>query len=295
MSARFDSPPGQFSAAARGAPPGATAPLDPARLAARLAAACVRCRVEVVGQIDSTNSELLRRARDGRLGNDMLLLAAEEQTGGRGRLGRPWQAAPGAAITVSLARHFALAPARLAGLSLVCGLAACTALAPHLGAHERRLGLKWPNDVLIDGRKLAGILIEVHARAPEDTLAVIGIGLNVTAPPATATIGAGLPPADLAALGVAVDRTLLLADLASALDDHLRQFSTHGFAPFVAAWNARHAWQNRAVTVHEGGTARQTGTARGVDAQGHLLLDTPTGPSRLIGGEVSLRRADGAP
>lgn len=279
----------------------AGAALDAALTRRHLALACARCVVEIVPAIDSTNSELLRRARSGALPAEpalFCLLAAEHQQAGRGRLGRTWVAPAGAALTVSFARRFALDIGALGGLSLVCGLALLDALR----AHGVDAQLKWPNDVLVADRKLAGILVEVHAEAPDRALAVIGIGINttpVTRPAVTGTAGApaALPPADMTSLRQAsgqrdpVDRNRLLADLAVALGQALEQFAADGFAPFVEAWNAAHAWRNRMVEVRSGEDSVLAGTARGVDAEGRLCIDTPTGLRTVIAGEVSVRAA----
>ena len=137
--------------------------------------------VEILPEIDSTNTELMRRARAGRL--EPVLLVAERQTAGRGRMGRDWTS-DGAALTFSLG--LPLAPRDWSGLSLAVGLSLVQSLHP-------RLCLKWPNDVWLDGRKLAGILIET-ASFGVDRYVVIGIGINLVAPPAA---GLRTPPAGL--------------------------------------------------------------------------------------------------
>jgi BirA family transcriptional regulator, biotin operon repressor / biotin---[acetyl-CoA-carboxylase] ligase len=271
-------------------PTSAIDPLDAGVLRGLLAQARLECELEVVQQIDSTNSELLRRARKQQLEADRFLLAAEFQTGGRGRLGRNWQADAGSAVTASYARRLHCSLATLSGLSLACGLAVRTALARHGVPAD----LKWPNDVLVRGRKLAGILVEVHAVDTTTTIVIIGVGVNVSTAPSAAD---GLDATSLAAISMleasgesAIDRCALLADLAIELDGHLDGFERAGFAAFVEPWNAAHAWRGQAVELLEGGKVQSSGIAGDVDRQGRLTVNTPAGPTLVLSGEVSLRR-----
>lgn len=281
--------------------------LDAAQLELRLALAGAPWAVNIAPIIDSTNSELLRAARAGRLPSGPVMLAAEIQRDGRGRFGRTWHAPLGTALTVSFARRFESELAQLSGISLVCGLAVCAAVRQH-GVEAQ---LKWPNDVLVQGRKLAGILVEVHVIDPHTVIAVIGIGLNVAG---DAQLQAHLAPGALPATSLAsvlaqhgsppplpMNRNALLADLAIRLDQHLQEFMAGGFAPFAARWNKAHALRDRPVQLSEpgergeageGGEASQSptlGVARDVDAQGRLRVDTPTGPRHIVSGEVSMR------
>lgn len=150
--------------------------------------------VEIVPEIDSTSSELMRRARAGR--TEPVLLLAEHQTAGRGRLGRHWQTAPGAALTFSFG--LPLAPEEWSGLSLVVGVAAAEALHPEVG-------LKWPNDLWWQDRKLAGILVETAGTAQgRERFVVVGLGLNIATPqPTDQALRA--PPAGLRELEPGID------------------------------------------------------------------------------------------
>lgn len=275
--------------------------LDAAQLELRLALAGAPWAVNIAPIIDSTNSELLRAARAGRLPSGPVMLAAEIQRDGRGRFGRSWHAPPGTALTVSFARRFESEVAQLSGISLVCGLAVCAAVRQH-GVEAQ---LKWPNDVLVQGCKLAGILVEVHVIDPHTVIPVIGIGLNVAgdaqlqphltrgALPATSLASVlaeqGTPPM------LPINRNALLADLAIRLDQHLQEFMTGGFAPFAARWNEAHAFRDQPIQLNEPGEAGLSGqppilsVARDVDAQGRLKIDTPTGSRHIVSGEVSLR------
>jgi len=274
--------------------------LDTAQLELRLALAGAPWAVNIAPILDSTNSELLRAARAGRLPAGPVMLAAEIQRDGRGRFGRSWHAPPGTALTVSFARRFEAQVAQLSGISLVCGLALCAAVRQH-GVEAQ---LKWPNDVLVQGRKLAGILVEVHMMDARTVIPVIGIGLNVAG---DAQLQAHLTPGALPATSLAsvlaqqgspqpepLNRNALLADLAIRLDQHLQEFMVSGFAPFATRWNKAHAFRDQEVRLsepHDSASAQLPtfGVARDVDGQGRLQIDTPSGPRHIVSGEVSLR------
>ena len=232
--------------------------------------------VEVLPRCESTNTLLLQRAR----GPDAqpCLLVAEEQTGGRGRLGRVWHAQPGASLTFSLA--LPLAPRDWSGLSLAVGVAVAEALDPHT---PPRIGLKWPNDLwLADGsdRKLGGILIET-ASNDSRRIAVIGIGLNI-APQAQWPQAAYLQE-----IGVPGDAPLVLQRIALPLLQALQAFERDGFAPFAERFAARDVLRGRTITSTA--TEVPDGTALGVDAQGALRVRRGEVEHRLASGEVSVR------
>jgi BirA family biotin operon repressor/biotin-[acetyl-CoA-carboxylase] ligase len=231
--------------------------------------------VEVLPEIDSTNSELMRRARAGQF--EPVLLVAQSQTAGRGRLGRSWQSGTQGALTFSLG--IALQPHDWSGLSLAVGLAVAEALHP-------ALQLKWPNDVWLQGRKLAGILIET-ASVGEVRYAVIGIGVNITMPDAT---GLQTPPAALSELLPGVDAPTALARIAVPLITAVRRFEVDGFAALQPAFSARDALRGQGVQCSDG----IVGVARGVDANGALLVHTDAGVKKITSAEVSVRPS-GAP
>ena len=221
-------------------------------------------RVEVVAQTGSTNADLLARvpSLDG-----PLLLAAVEQTAGRGRAGRPWLSAPEASLTFSLAWPFAGGPGRLAGLPLAVGVA----LVETLRALDVKVQLKWPNDLLKDGSKLAGILVETQA-VQASTWAVIGVGLNLALPDELES-AIGRPAASATWLA-RMDRNELLARLLDSLAAMAEEFSGQGFAPFCGRWNRAHAWHGFPVRILDRGEVLHEGIAMGVDDNGLLLLDT---------------------
>lgn len=232
--------------------------------------------VEILPELDSTNSELMRRARAGR--TEPVLLVAQRQTAGRGRLGRDWHSAPGDSLTFSLG--LTLAPADWSGLSLAVGVCVAETLHP-------ALRLKWPNDVWLDDRKLGGILIET-AGAGEGSAAaryaVIGVGLNIRARSAE---GLSTPPAALQELDPAAEAGATLGALAAPLVRTLQAFEQFGFGPFQARFAARDALRDRPVTLSNGAA----GTAHGVGETGSLLVHTAAGMQAVASSEVSVRPA----
>jgi BirA family biotin operon repressor/biotin-[acetyl-CoA-carboxylase] ligase len=256
--------------------------LSPQRLTALCRALAQQVTLEVVAETGSTNADLL--AELARLRGPKLLVA-EMQTAGRGRAGRVWHSAPGATLTFSLAWKFRLPVQALVGLPLAVGVVIAEVLSM-FGIDGR---LKWPNDVLKDGSKLAGILIETALAkngADEAVWAVIGIGLNLAMPDALAAqIGraaAALPARRL-------DRDQLMAALLDGLADALGMFEQHGFKLFKERWNRLHAYAGQQVTVLEGERVVHEGAAFGVDDIGRLLLDTAAGRIAVVAGDVSLR------
>jgi len=236
--------------------------------------------VEVVLETGSTNADLLARAP--RLA-EPLLLVAEHQTAGRGRAGRSWLSSSENSLTFSLAWKFDGGPQRLSGLPLAVGVALGDALA----LLAVRVELKWPNDVLKDGAKLAGILVETQSAPDGGTWTVIGIGLNLIMPDEVeAQLGRSAAGAPWLAR---MDRDVLMAALLDALVEALRLFARQGFGAFSGRWNLRHAWQGRHVLILDQGQVLQEGLAAGVDDSGRLLLDTAQGRIPVLAGDVSLR------
>ncbi len=238
--------------------------------------------VEVLEEIDSTNTELMRRARDGR--GEPVLLVAERQHAGRGRLGRPWHSAgKGApadgALTFSLG--LPLAPRDWSGLSLAVGVS----LADSLDAGGRHLRLKWPNDLWLDERKLGGILIETAWPQQAEGGAryvVVGVGLNLGP---RAAEGLATPPAWLRELDAAATAPGTLRQVAPPLLAAMLRFGLDGFAPFAARFAARDALAGRDVLLSDGSAGR----ARGVAANGALLLQRADGIVPVTSAELSVR------
>jgi BirA family transcriptional regulator, biotin operon repressor / biotin---[acetyl-CoA-carboxylase] ligase len=232
--------------------------------------------VEVLPEIGSTNTELMRRARAGRM--EPVLLVAEQQTAGRGRLGRGWASKAGESLTFSLG--LLLTPADWSGLSLAVGVALAESLHP-------RVQLKWPNDLWLADRKLAGILIETASfgeGGQAQRYAVVGVGINIAPRDAA---GLSTPPAWLQEVLPDVDAGGALLRIAAPLVQTILAFQTFGYAPFQARFNARDALRDRAVTLSDG----TTGTAHGTSEVGALLVHTARGMSAVTSSEVSVRPA----
>jgi BirA family biotin operon repressor/biotin-[acetyl-CoA-carboxylase] ligase len=232
-------------------------------------------------QIDSTNSELLRRAdRDAR---DRLVCFAEMQSAGRGRRGRVWRMPLGGGIAVSVLKRFEGPMAALAGLSLAVGVAATEALA---ACAIDEVALKWPNDLVARGAKLGGILVELGGDALGPCHAVVGVGLNLRVGAAAAAIDQAC--IDLAALAPSPSRVQVAARLVDHLVDALDRFAEHGFDAFAAAYARRDALYEREVELLQG-DRRRHGIARGIDARGALRVAFADGEEVVDSGEVSLR------
>ena len=228
--------------------------------------------IRTYASLGSTNDEARRLAREGAA--EGTVVTALEQSAGRGRHGRAWASPPGN-LYLSLLLRPNLPPGRLGELAFLAGLAVAEAVAALLPA-GRAVTLKWPNDVLVDGAKIAGILIEQEAEA-----AVIGIGLNVAHSPSDTPYPATSLAAAGAGTAVAAARACLLDRLAAAL----ARWRGEGFAPIRSAWLARAHPLGTALSVRlpEGAI---TGRFAGLDPTGALLIETAAGPRRITSGEV---------
>ena len=254
--------------------------------------------VEVLPEIDSTNSELMRRLK-GLPGQppqpEPTLLVAEQQSAGRGRLGRSWQSRRGDSLTFSLS--LPLQPADWSGLSLAVGISVAESLeAPAAGAP--RIGLKWPNDLWLSTpqgeRKLAGILVET-ALGDGVRQVVIGVGVNirpVPVPPADPALATAVAPGGLQELDPGMDAAHALLRIVPALVQAVQAFEQFGFAPFQARFALRDVLCGRDVRLSDS----TQGTAHGVTESGALLVHTAGGMREVTSSEVSVRpvQADGA-
>jgi BirA family biotin operon repressor/biotin-[acetyl-CoA-carboxylase] ligase len=243
--------------------------------------------LEVEWTLASTNAALLAREPPPPGAFDVLLV--EHQSAGRGRRGRSWLAPLGGSLALSLATSFDPMPRELAALSLVVGVCTHRALAAR-GA--RGLRLKWPNDLVTEGGKAGGILIDLRAESGGPAHVVIGVGLNLRldATVRAAVADTGTAAVDLASAGVdPADRNAIAAAL---LGEYLRgidQFSREGLAPFAAEWAAADALRDRPVRV-AGVADERLGIARGIDASGALRLELADGREvPVVSGEVSVR------
>ncbi len=244
--------------------------------------------LEVAWTVGSTNTELLSRANPPNGSSEVML--AEYQTAGRGRRGRAWLAPPGGAICLSLSWTFRDVPADLGALGLVIGV--CELRALHaLGVTGAKL--KWPNDVLVDERKLGGILIELRAESGGPACVVIGIGLNVAlgAPLLAQIAETGIAATDLVTAGlVEPSRNSVAGALVDSCIRGLLEFERDGLRPFVENWRDADALQGKMVDVRGAVGEVTRGLARGVDLHGALLVETAEeGLKKFVSGDVSVR------
>lgn len=265
--------------------------------------------IEIVEETGSTNADLMARMKALPQRHDALarpiVRVAYLQTAGRGRRGRNWVAQPGDALLFSLACVLPRSIDGLAGLSLAIGSALVDGLRTLPVAAPGQIALKWPNDVLLEGDKLVGILIETAWTTPDATAVVIGIGTNVRGADELAAkidalnAGASAPPVPgttptaLSRAWPGANLTDTFAAELNALEPALQRFGQAGFAAFQARWNACHAYAGREVVLFDQGKELMRGVAVGVDERGQLLVDTAQGREAVTTGDISLRIADG--
>jgi BirA family transcriptional regulator, biotin operon repressor / biotin---[acetyl-CoA-carboxylase] ligase len=266
--------------------------LDKAAIAQSLSPAArdVLDRLEVLLTVDSTNRYLAEHSTV--VPGKTQVCLAEVQNAGRGRRGRSWLAPFGSGICLSLAWQFAEAPPAFSALSLAVGVAVANGLRR---AGVEGVGLKWPNDLVWQNRKLGGILIEMRGESAGPAEVIIGIGINVHMP---ADVRLQLAEQQAVLVSdvheIARERTPTRNALVSALIEEnvamLQTFTERGFAPFVEAWRLLDSLADAQVKVISG-TETTFGTARGVEVDGTLLVDVNGQLRRFVSGEVSLRSA----
>jgi BirA family biotin operon repressor/biotin-[acetyl-CoA-carboxylase] ligase len=256
--------------------------LDHGRISARLPEGAL-AQLELLPETVSTNDWLRDQATPEV--NSGRACLAEYQRGGRGRRGRRWVCAFGSNIYLSLAWRFDLAMADLAGLSLAAGVGVARVLEAHgLKGH----GLKWPNDIYLEGKKLGGILVEASGEMEGPALAIIGVGINLQLEKDVAA-GIDQPWTDMAsALDCPADRNLLCGDLLAELIVTCRQFQNLGLSHFLDEWKAYDIHLGQRVELHLGSQVIP-GIYRGLDERGGLVLETSGEQRSWYAGEVSLR------
>lgn len=258
-------------------------PLDAATIRAGLSdlAATRLVEIEVRDEVTSTN-DLLREALAA--GRRLDACFAEYQAAGRGRMGRQWLAAPFGSILFSMVHDLPAGPASSAGLSLAVGVAAARAVE---ACGCPAVALKWPNDLLIDGAKCGGILVEIAGEVNERCPCVIGVGINLVMPETLASQCAGAVTAVGDHVRGPVSRNALASSLASELVQMLEGFNRSGFAAARDEWQARDACNGRVVRVTRGARVLE-GIARGVAEDGALQLQVAgCGVVRVTTGEVA--------
>jgi len=239
--------------------------------------------IRIVQRCNSTNAVLLAGKFD-----HPVLLAAEEQTAGRGRRGRQWHSAPGAGATFSILRRMQCAPQALPGLSLAVGVAAARALRA-LGAGE--VSLKWPNDLLAGGRhadaKLGGVLIETRVQG-ENILAAVGIGINCRP---VRGLAARLRRKLIALddlVQPAPSRNRVIAAVAREVLAALATYERAGLAAFAEDWRAMHEYEGRRLRVRLADGCTVSGIAAGLAPSGALRLQTRSGTREVADGRIVL-------
>jgi len=244
-------------------------------------------KLEILDEVASTNTYLMQQAAKGAA--HVTCVAAHVQTKGRGRRGRTWVSHLGASLTFSLLWRFQCGAAALSGLSLAVGVALIRALTS-LGVNH--VQLKWPNDVLADNKKLAGILIDLQGDLDGPSAAVIGVGVNFKLPEAVLK-SIDQPAIDLANVSdKSIDQSVLLGVLLKHMADVLSDFEQHGFLGVRDEWLRYHAYQNKPVRMLLPDGRDVQGTVKDVADDGILLVETALGLQRFSAGEISLRSVE---
>lgn len=256
--------------------------VTPGEILAGLQTRLVGRELVYFAETDSTNLQAQRLGEEG--APDGTVVVADGQSAGKGRLGRRWHSPPGVNLHVSVLLRPAVPPQRAPQLSFVAAVAVARAIHELCGLAAE---VKWPNDLLLDGRKVAGLLSEMNAESERIHYVVLGMGINVN-------MDADQFPEDLrypaTSLKLATGRRWPRAPLARLLLQHLdqlyAQFLDEGFAPIARQWEELCPWQGRRVEVDRGGD-RVQGLFAGIDDQGALLLDQgDKAPLRIYAGDV---------
>jgi len=243
--------------------------------------------IDVHTVVDSTNEVIKQKIHRGDLtdAHSGYTVFAEAQTSGRGRRGRQWVSPLGSSLYFSTHWRLEQGISATMGLSLAVGIALCEALT-ELGVAD--LGLKWPNDLYRDGKKLAGILIELEGQGADSCDIVIGVGINIRLPDLVAA-QIDQPYTDLADSGIALDRNTIAAAVLSQLISVMGEFERHGFSAMIERWNKFDCFVNQKVELIIG-QRTIAGIAKGVDGQGGIVLLSDDGEQTYFGGEISLRK-----
>ncbi len=241
--------------------------------------------LQIFTETTSTNEIILDQISHGSIHRHVVL--AEYQESGRGRRGRYWLSRLGSGICLSVGWRFEGSPETLMGLSLATGVGLIRALEK---TGIQNAGLKWPNDVLVDGRKLAGILLEMRGESAGPCNVVLGVGINVQRMPARQE-GIEQPRTDVETLlGHKISRNELASGVIKELLIMLQRYQEHGFTAFLPEWNTHDCLLGQQAVLLRAGE-EITGTVHGVDQQGALLMDINGQTERVISGDVSLRKA----
>lgn len=246
-------------------------------------------QVEVHTVVDSTNEIIKQKIQKGELIHAApgYTVFAEAQTAGRGRRGKQWISPLGSSLYFSTHWRFEQGISATMGLSLAVGIALSEAL-NELGIAE--LGLKWPNDVYYQGKKLAGILIELESQGADSCDIVIGVGLNILLPEDVSK-EIGQPYTDLSDSGIELDRNQIAGTILANLQKTLIEFEAGGFKVMTERWNQYDCFVGERVKLLIGQRVVE-GIAHGVDEQGGIVLLIDGEEQTFFGGEISLRKAN---
>lgn len=256
------------------------------------------CLFEHVTTSPSTSSDLLNRWRSGELTKPISLMA-DIQTAGRGRRGRNWRSSPENSLTFSIAYPFTRpgGVAELSGLSLMCGLALIYGISEYFQVsleklREKGLRLKWPNDILINQNKLAGILVEGGQTSPnQPTWMIIGLGINLS-PQSIQNTDSGYGIANLGDLFSSIqeiNHQKLWKTISNSFIEQLDLFNNAGFAAFKDDWNEWNAFKNQLVNLNQDGQILDSGKFIGINDQGALLIEKDGEIKTVHNGDLSLR------
>lgn len=241
--------------------------------------------------IDSTNAQAALKLENPHANslNGNFAIFADQQAGGRGRRGRVWVSPFGRSIYGSLVWRFSAGVAALSGLSLVVAVAIVKVLEE---TGYKGIGLKWPNDLLWQGKKLAGILLEMSGDITGECSVVIGIGLNLSVSQLQDNVGIDQPWTDLYSINpnITINKNKLAAALIEQLVAELNCFEKEGFSVYKSQWQQRDAFLGSDVILSSGDLQHIVGRHAGVADDGSILIQTALGIQPYSGGELSLRR-----
>jgi BirA family biotin operon repressor/biotin-[acetyl-CoA-carboxylase] ligase len=256
----------------------------------------VHWRFEIVDQTASTNTDLINRWHGHDL-NEPIALLALSQTAGRGRRGNTWVSHQKHSLTFSVAYPFnkELSIVNLQGLTLACGASILKSICKKMGVSEESaraqgLGVKWPNDLYFQDRKLGGILVEGGQKSSTGQIwMIIGIGINLAFHDSSNPL---LPMASLSELNpsFAINTEDLFKYVCEDLGDMLEHFQINQFVYFQKEWNTWNVWQNKFVHLLKDGETVLSGECLGVNEFGHLQIQTANGLEEVVSGELSLRK-----
>ncbi|MCL1080005.1 bifunctional biotin--[acetyl-CoA-carboxylase] ligase/biotin operon repressor BirA [Parashewanella spongiae] len=233
-------------------------------------------------EIDSTNSFVLKHAEELKSGD---ICIAEYQSAGRGRRGRKWASPYGSHLYASMLWQFPQGMAQAMGLSLVVGCS-LTAVLEKLGLSD--VAVKWPNDVYLEGKKLAGILVEMSGQVDGECQVVIGTGVNLSMP-TTAAEQIGQPWADIVSQQTLPDKTEFAIALHQQLKADIQAFEQSGLSAFVERWQQVDLYCDKPIKLLMADNVVE-GICRGIDAQGALLLEVAGEVKAFVGGEITVRK-----